>query len=304
MTSPARERRERRGRREETSRRGPWYLLTGLILGLVFGLVFSLRISPVEYVDTLPGVLRAADKDQYRMLVALSYQANGDLGRASHRLAQLRDPAPEAALAELAQRLLAENGSIETARALAQLASALVNVSSGATGAPTNPASPAQSTSTAPAGTPFSTVENDQAIQTATPRPTLAPTNTPQPTIAPRITAAPTLSTPFVLLDRRPVCDPAVEDGLIQVWVQDGDGNPLPGIKVTVAWQGGEESFYTGLKTQVGPGYADYRMGEGYTYLVTAGEGGEQASGLTTGQCTAADGSQRLTGWVLTFGLP
>ena len=45
-------------------------------------------------------------------------------------------------------------------------------------------------------------------------------------------------------------------------------------------------------------------MGEGYTYLVTAGEGGEQASGLTTGQCTAADGSQRLTGWVLTFGLP
>lgn len=304
MSSRARDRRDRRNRREETTRGGRWYLLTGLILGLVFGLVFSLRISPVEYVDTVPAVLRAADKDQYRMLVALSYQANGDLGRASQRLAQLRDPAPEATLTELAQRLLAENGSIETARALAQLASALVNVSGSATGAPANPTAEAQSTSSAPAGTPFSTLENAQAIQTATPRPTPAPTNTPQPTIAPRITAAPTLSTPFVLLDRRPVCDPAVEDGLIQMWVQDGDGNPLPGIKVTVAWQGGEESFYTGLKTQVGPGYADYRMSEGYTYLVTAGEGGEQASGLTTDPCTAADGSQRLTGWVLTFGLP
>lgn len=309
MSMRARDRRDRRSHREETPRRWPWYLLTGLILGLVFGLVYSLRISPVEYVDTVPEVLRATDKDQYRMLVALAYQANGDLGRASQRLAQLRDPAPEAALAELAQRLLAENGSIETARALAQLASALVNNTGTAPTVPVLATGPAQNsaTSTLPAGTPFSTLENAQAIHTATPKPSPtrpAPTLTPQPTIAPRITISPTLSTPFVLLDRRPVCDPAVEDSLIQIWVQDSDGNPLPGIKITVAWQGGQESFYTGLKRQVGPGYADFVMSEGYTYLATAGEGGEQASGLTTGQCTAADGSQRMTGWVLKFGLP
>lgn len=305
MSNRARERRERREQRDETPRRGPWYLLTGLILGLVLGLVFSLRISPVQYVDTAPEVLRPADKDQYRMLIALSYAANGDLGRASQRLAQLRDPLPEATLAELAQRLLAENGSIETARALAQLASALVNPGGIPTGgAPLPATASAGGTNAAPPGTPFSTLENAQAIHTATPQPTPAPTNTPQPTIAPRITAAPTLSAPFVLVDRRPVCDPAVEDGLIQVWVQDASGNPLPGIKITVSWQSGSESFYTGLKPQIGPGYADYSMSEGLTYLATAGEGSEQASGLTTGQCTAADGSQRMTGWILTFGLP
>ncbi|GAP13424.1 hypothetical protein LARV_01178 [Longilinea arvoryzae] len=301
--SSARERRElrdRRARRDPGRRRGPWYLLTGLILGLAFGLLFSLRISPVQYVDTAPEVLRQADKDQYRILVALAYQANGDLGRASERLANLHDPAPEAPLAELAQRLVADNQNIETARALAQLASALVQPAGASTqSTPGNAVTTAAAT--AVVGTPYSTLENAQAIQTATPQP--SPT-LPAPTVAPRITVTPTLSTPFVLIDRQPVCDPSVEDGLIQVTVQDAAGHPLPGIRITAAWQSGEESFYTGLTPMISPGYADFGMTEGYTYLVTAGEGGEQASGLTTGECTASDGSRRLSGWKLIFALP
>lgn len=299
--STARERRDRRERRGQSGRRGPWYLLTGLILGLAFGLLFSLRISPVQFVDTAPEVLRAADKDQYRILIALSYQANGDLGRASERLARLHDPAPEAPLAELAQRLVAENGNIETARALAQLASALVQPGSSTVSAVEIPTGTATNTSTLPAGTPYSTLEINQAIHTATPQPS---STLPAPTVEPRTTITPTLSTPFVLIDRMPVCDSAVEDGLIQVMVQDAAGNPLSGIQVTVTWQSGEEAFYTGFKPNISPGYADYLMSEGYTYLVTVGEGGEQANDLSTGECTAADGSRRLSGWKLTFGLP
>jgi hypothetical protein len=296
--------RERRERRESGEQRGLWYLLTGLILGLAFGLLFSLRLSPVEYVDTVPDVLRAADKDQYRILVALAYQANGDLGRANQRLAQLHDANPEAALAELAQNLVAEGGDIETARAVAQLASALVQSASTPT---TSLQTDTLATATSPAqisGTPFTTLDNEQAIQTATPQPSATLPATPQATFAARITITPTLSTPFVLKDRLPVCDPAVEDGLIQVQVQDATGNPLPGIRVTVTWQAGEETFYSGLTPQIGLGYADYLMSEGYTYLVTIGEGSEQASNLTTGQCTAADGTTHLSGWKLTFALP
>lgn len=295
MNSRARERRDQRMQDEQ---HGPWYLLTGLVLGLIVGLVYALWLSPVQYIDTAPEVLRAADKDQYRILVALSFKANGDLGRASQRLAQLHDAAPEAPLAELAQRLVADNDSIEIARALAQLAAALVQPGS----VPTEP-----TTAVARTGAPFSTLENDQAIQTATPQPTatpVAPTLPPLPTVAPRITAVPTLGAPFALKDRLPVCDPAVEDGLIQVLVLDGAGNPLAGIKITVAWQSGEETFFTGLTPKISPGYADYRMSEGYTYLVTAGDGGEQAGSLTTGECTASDGSRRLSGWKLIFVLP
>ncbi len=302
MTS-ARERREirdRRARREPSGRRGPWYMLTGLILGLAFGLLFSLRISPVQYVDTAPEVLRQTDKDRYRILIALAYQANGDLGRANERLINLHDAAPEAPLAELAQRLVADNQNIETARALAQLASALVNPT-GATPDTAQSSVPPTPENTAVAGTPYSTLENAQAIHTATPQP--SPT-LPAPTVAPRITVTPTLSTPFVLVDRKVVCDPAVEDGLIQVFIQDASGKGLPGVKITAAWQSGEETFYTGLTPKISLGYADFVMSEGYTYLVTAGEGGEQASGLTAEECTAADGSRRLSGWNLTFALP
>ena len=217
MSNRARERRDRRDQSGQPRQRGPWYLLTGLILGVVLGLLFSLRLSPVQYVDTTPKVLRSADKDAYRVLVALSYQANGDLGRASQRLAQLRDPAPDGGLTDLAQRLVTDENKIETARAVALLASAMVQ--SGATPTTSSLTKTTVITSTIPplVGTPFSTLENDQAIHTATPQasatlPVL--TATPQPTIASRITAIPTLGSPFVLKDRLPVCDPAVEDGL------------------------------------------------------------------------------------------
>jgi len=308
MSSRARERRERREQTSQPRRSTPWYLLTGLILGVVLGLLFSLRISPVQYVDTAPKVLRAADKDAYRILVALSYQANGDLGRASQRLAQLRDPAPDGGLTDLAQRLVTDESKIETARAVALLASAMVKSGATPTSSSLTKVTAADLVTITPlVGTPFSTLENEQAIHTATPQASATlpvPTGTLQPTVASRITAAPTLSPPFVLKDRLPVCDPAVEDGLIQVQVQDAAGKPLAGIKITAVWQSGEEFFYTGLKPKINPGYADYRMSEGYTYLVTAGEGGEQASGLTTGSCTSADGTTRLSGWKLTFALP
>ena len=109
--------------------RGPWYLLTGLVIGIVLGLVYAWVIQPVKYVDTPPFSLRQDFKDRYRALIAAAYLANNDLVRAQARLELLRDENPFRTLSEQAQRTLAENGTLDEARALGLLAVALSQAS-------------------------------------------------------------------------------------------------------------------------------------------------------------------------------
>ncbi len=110
-----------------SERRGPWYLLTGLLIGLLAGLLYTWLINPVRFVDTSPDLLRSEFKDQYRSMVALSFQANLDLGRAEGRLAQLKDVDSVAELTSQAQRIRSEGGSEQEAQALTDLAMALSN---------------------------------------------------------------------------------------------------------------------------------------------------------------------------------
>jgi hypothetical protein len=104
--------------------RGPWYLLTGVVIGLVLGLVYSWWIHPVEYVDTPPSSLRGGYKDQYRLMIAYAFAANPDMVRAQERLKLLKDADPQRALTEQAQRILANEGSEQDARTLGALAAA------------------------------------------------------------------------------------------------------------------------------------------------------------------------------------
>jgi hypothetical protein len=53
--------------------RGPWYLLTGMVIGIVLGLVYAWVVQPVRYVNTSPGSLRVEFKDRYRALIASAY---------------------------------------------------------------------------------------------------------------------------------------------------------------------------------------------------------------------------------------
>jgi hypothetical protein len=99
-------------------------LLTGAVLGLILGLVYAWLINPVVYESSTPGTLGEADKDFYRVMIAQVYDATGDLGRASLRLALLEDPDPVYTLGAQAQRALAAGREGE-AHALALLASAL-----------------------------------------------------------------------------------------------------------------------------------------------------------------------------------
>lgn len=105
--------------------RGNWYLLTGVVLGIILGILFAWVISPVEYVDTAPESLTNEFKDQYRVLIASAYVANGDLVRAKARLELLDEADIYLVVAEQAQQMLAEGGSVEEAQALGRLALSL-----------------------------------------------------------------------------------------------------------------------------------------------------------------------------------
>ena len=118
--------------------RGPWYLVTGLVIGLLLGLVYAWLVNPVEYDATPPASLTAQGKDNYRLMIAVAFTANPDLVRARERLKLLKDENPERALTGQAQRILAVEGSLEEARALGNLATALQK-GVGFGGAPVTP---------------------------------------------------------------------------------------------------------------------------------------------------------------------
>ena len=106
-------------------RRGPWYLITGLVLGLLLGLGAAWLLRPPEAIipEVKPEALRADYKDQYRAMIALAYQADGDLVRAKARLELLADPDLFRALASQAQQ--AQAAGLPEAGPLALLAGAV-----------------------------------------------------------------------------------------------------------------------------------------------------------------------------------
>ena len=278
----------RRRRRQAASSepRGNLYLLTGLLIGLGIGLLVALVISPVKYIDTDPGTLGKAAKDEYREIIALAYSANGNLERARERINLIDNGQSIPLLAAQAQRVLAEDQSPEEARALALLAADLGSppgqrptqpaVVSGAENPVDTPAVPTEATG-AESAAPLTTLEISAAVQTPTqPIPTRTPTATltPVPTFTPRPTATPlrVLDAPFVLQEKREVCDGTVEEGLLQIFVSDTEGTPLPGVRITVNWDGGQETFYTGLHPEISPGYADFLMEPNIAYTVTVGD--------------------------------
>jgi hypothetical protein len=109
----------------EEENRGNLYLVTGIVIGLALGLLFSWVIQPVQYLDTSPDSLKGIYQDQYRAVIAAAFEANQDMVRAKARLELLGDEDIVQAVAEQAQRALAEGGSAGEVKALGQLATAL-----------------------------------------------------------------------------------------------------------------------------------------------------------------------------------
>jgi len=105
--------------------RGPWYLLTGLILGIGLGLLYAWVLMPAPYENTNPESLQAEYKDEYRVLIASAFASTGDLVRARARLELLGDRDIYQSLFDQAQRASAGDATPDEARALRLLAAAL-----------------------------------------------------------------------------------------------------------------------------------------------------------------------------------
>lgn len=285
--------------RPRSEKRGNWYLLTGLIIGVALGLLFSWVISPVEYVDAGPYSLREDFKDHYRLLVALAYLADNNMERAQVRLDQLKDPHIAQTVAMQAQRYLAENRSETETRSLGVLAVALGEGPAPTVSSTSAPASPVSTSTLTP--TP---VVIDQAVSPSasaelltTPGSTLQPTSTPLPTRTP--TATP--GEPFVLNEQTLICNPSLIVPLIQVRVYDAADQQVPGVEVIVNWDGGEEHFFTGLKPELGLGYADFSMTTGVNYVLRLADGGQPVPDLTPAECEGDGGARYYGSWLLVF---
>lgn len=283
-------------------RRVPWEFLLALFAGLGLGLIFAWLISPLPVTNAGPLALHADFKASYRSAIAASYAATGNLARAQARLALLGDANPIEALNAQAQRMLANTETIDGADEVAALALALQD------GPGENPTAEATQvveeidvtiTEILPSPSsdvPIATTETPELVATEA---TILPA-TPRPTQTP----PPTIGAPFTLIAQDSICDTNLPDGLLQVLVLNSNRRQLPGIEITITWEGGGEQFFTGLKPELGNGYADYSMTPNVTYTVQLASGSDVATGLTPPTCQAPNGESYFGGIKLTFQQP
>jgi hypothetical protein len=153
-------------------------VILGLTAGAVLGLLLGWVVWPVKYVDTSIADLAPEYKDEYILLVASAYVADGDLEKAQVRLARLEIPNVNQSISAMIDGYISEGRDEADIRALVALASAL---------GVTSPNMMAYVATPTP-------VPTDTPLPTPTPLPTDTPTPTSLPTDTP--TLLPPTSTP------------------------------------------------------------------------------------------------------------
>ena len=222
-------------------RAAPVALLLALAAGIAGGLAFAWTLDPIGAYESAPHVLRIKDKYVYLALIGDLYAGDDDLARAESRLDKLGIEADGPVLAGLLADHLDAGGRPEDVRNLARLAETL-----GARGGVLN-------------------VFALESVPSPEPTDTVAPEETALPTVAPSPTPAPI----FLLAEQTAVCAEPRLPGSILVWVRDAEGNGLPSMEIVVSWSTGEDRFFTGLRPELGKGYADFQMAPGVEYEVT-----------------------------------
>lgn len=288
------------------------HLILALLIGLGLGLVYSWFLSPVQYVDANPTLLRTDFKDQYRIVIAASYTFTRDLARARARLELLGDADITAELSAQAQRMVAAGESFENVQPLVQLATDLRQ--GFASAPPTETPFPLFNTPIidfTPQATEPPSLAEDEPAETPTFLPTaffeqtpLAPllieTNTPRPTFTP----SPAPGAPFTLIAQETICTPGATAGLMQFMFTDSRRRQVAGVEIVVTWNRGEDRFFTGFKPELGNGYADFVMQADTVYNIRIVTGGSFIPNVIAPTCTEPNGTTHLGGLSLTFQQP
>ena len=100
-------------------------VIVGVVVGLALGFAIGWWLWPVQYTNTEPGVLRQDYRDDYIIMVATAYEAEGSLELARERLSLLDPEEPSVPVVELAERLVEAGGAAEDIERLTRLAWAL-----------------------------------------------------------------------------------------------------------------------------------------------------------------------------------
>ena len=129
---------------------------------------------------------------------------------------------------------------------------------------------PTNTPSSTPSATPTKTPPpTNTPTRTPTHTPTLTRTPTPSRTPTPPNTPTPGPNAPFGVAQSVVLCESnATSDGLLRIYVRDRLDEGVAGVKITVTWSGGQDSFFTGFKPEIDPGYADFQMESGQRYQV------------------------------------
>jgi hypothetical protein len=88
------------------------------------------------------------------------------------------------------------------------------------------------------------------------------------------------------------------------VLVLNSNRRQLAGVEVVVTWDAGKEQFFTGLKPELGNGYADYIMTPEVQYAIQLARGSDVALGIVAPTCQAPSGETFFGGIKLTFQQP
>lgn len=268
-----------------------WFvLIIGFMLGIGGGIYYTWEIDPVEQTDIAPWQLREDHLDAYIVAIMLDYNYSGDLGKTIQRLVNLRletnDPIQY--VADTACKL-ARNGEVNTSSDLKAIRSMMVFYQQQG------------KTSCADQLITLDTGVNTPQI-VVLPTSTLAPPATKTPLPDAPVQPTPTSSRPFVptnppastfdIVAINTFCSAQIP-GVIEVRVRDYySGEELPGFPVRVRGEGVDSTFYTGLKPERGPGYADYQMEEGNAYTIEM----PSLSDPSTSPLVASSCSDEVTG--------
>lgn len=109
-----------------SARRWLTWGIAGIVAGAVLGLAIGWWLWPVRLASTSPAYLRRDFRDNYIVMVASAYEAEGDLDAARDRLALLEPTDPARPAVELAERLAQVGGSVQDIARLEHLVAALV----------------------------------------------------------------------------------------------------------------------------------------------------------------------------------
>lgn len=275
-----------------------WGVLLGLVVGLAGALYYTWEVNPIVEINTRPRQLRAEEKAHYIVAIMLAYRHDGNLDRAIRGLIELDlGPDPIQAVADTACDLarsgyVNSNSGLSAVRALKTFYQ--LQGRSGCADALIPDVSVVQvATISVPTNTP-----------TLVPPPTKTPTPPPlrvTPTDVVRVvpTVPPRLS--FTGLIQSTFCDAALS-GIIEVFVQDADGRPLPGQAVRVRWEDGEDRFVTGLKPERGLAYADFEMEAGRGYIIDMpGQSNPLPQSIVADPCLTEDGVEAITSYRVVF---